>query len=106
MPIIAIDRVSRGKHPCQSRQRSSSRVARDTLPPAGLKMRLNRSLMNLAERQMPDAVTPKPQVLSTPINGLVLPVGCIEPHHRILASMPPVVERFAISQVGICKSAT
>ena len=104
MPIIAIDRVSRGKHPCQSRQRSSSRVARDTLLPAGLKMRLNRSLMNLAERQMPDAVTPKPQVLSIPINGLVLPVGCIK--YRILASMPPVVERFAISQVGICKSAT
>ena len=70
MPLIAIDRVSRGKHPRQCRQRSFSRFARDTLLPTGLKMRLNRSLMNLVKRQMPDAVTPKPQVLSIPINGL------------------------------------
>ena len=62
MPLIAIDRVSRGKHPRQCRQRSFSRVARDTLLPTGLKMRLNRSLMNLVKRQMPDAVTPKPQL--------------------------------------------
>ena len=62
MPLIAIDRVSRGKHPGQCRQRSFSRVARDTLLPTGLKMRLNRSLMNLVKRQMPDAVTPKPQL--------------------------------------------
>ena len=62
MPLIAIDHVSRGQDPSQCRQRSFSRVARDTLLPAGLKMRLNRSLMNLIERQMPDTVTPKPQL--------------------------------------------
>ena len=62
MPPFAIDRVRRGKHLCQFRQRSFSRITRNTLLPAGLKMRLDRSLMNLDERQMPDAVTPKPQL--------------------------------------------
>ena len=62
MPLFAIDRVSRGKHLCQCRQRYFSRITRNTLLPAVLKMRLDRGLMNLVERQMPDAVTPKPQL--------------------------------------------